>query len=117
MTAQIVSAGDSAPPYAVEASPGFAAWLHEQNLALAVTTYQIGKLFLIGAPAPDRLSVAERTFERCLGVAIARNSLYLAGLNNILPFENVVPRGQQLEKAVTPCMCPRVADGLRVRTR
>jgi hypothetical protein len=40
-TAQIVSAGDSAPPYAVEASPGFAAWLNAQNAALAITTYQI----------------------------------------------------------------------------
>lgn len=93
----IVSVGDSAPPYAVAASPGFAAWLHAQNTALAVTTYQIGKLFLIGAPAPDRISVAERTFRRCLGVAAAGNSLYLAGLNNVLRFENVVPPGQQLE--------------------
>jgi uncharacterized protein (TIGR03032 family) len=96
-TARIVSAGDSAPPYAVAASPGFAAWLHEQNAALAITTYQIGKLFLIGAPAPDRLSVTERTFRRCLGVAVRGDSLYLAGVNNILRFENLVPRGQQLE--------------------
>ena len=56
MTAQIVSTGDSAPPYAVQASPGFAAWLHEQNAALAITTYQIGKLFLIGAPTAYRLT-------------------------------------------------------------
>jgi uncharacterized protein (TIGR03032 family) len=97
MQAQIESAGDSAPPYAVQASPGFAAWLHEQNAALAVTTYQIGKLFLIGAPAPDRLSVTERTFQRCLGVAAEGGSLYLAGVNNILRFENVVPAGQRLE--------------------
>ena len=97
IAAQIVSAGDSAPPYAVAASPGFTAWLHGQNAALAVTTYQIGKLFLIGAPAPDRLSVTERTFRRCLGVAAIGDSLYLAGVNNILRFENVVPTGQRLE--------------------
>jgi uncharacterized protein (TIGR03032 family) len=97
MTAQIVSAGDSAPPYMVETSPGFAAWLHEQKLALAITTYQIGKLFLIGAPAPNRLSVTERTFQRCLGVAAVGRSLYLAGLNSILRFENVVPQDQQFE--------------------
>jgi uncharacterized protein (TIGR03032 family) len=108
MAAQISSAGDSAPPYAVAASPGFAAWLYEQNVALAVTTYQIGKLFLVGAPAPDRLSVAERTFERCLGVAVAGNSLYLAGLNNILRFENVVPPGQNLE-GHDAVYAPRVA--------
>ena len=97
MPAQIVSAGDSAPPYAVQASPGFAALLHEQNAALAITTYQIGKLFLIGAPAPDRLSVTERTFQRCLGIAATGDSLYLAGLNNILRFENAVPTGRDLE--------------------
>lgn len=106
--ARIVSAGDSAPPYAVEASPGFADWLHAQNAALAITTYQIGKLFLIGAPAPGRLSVTERTFQRCLGVAAAGDSLYLAGLNNILRFENVVPRGQRLE-GHDAVYAPRVA--------
>jgi uncharacterized protein (TIGR03032 family) len=45
----------------------------------------------------DRLSVAERTFRRCLGVAAVGNSLYLAGLNNIIRFENVIPPGQRLE--------------------
>jgi uncharacterized protein (TIGR03032 family) len=97
MSAQIVSTGDSSPPYAVRTSPGFIPWLYEQNAALAITTYQIGKLFLIGAPAPDRLSVTERTFQRCLGLATVGDSLYLAGLNNILRFENAVPAGQNLE--------------------
>src|SRR5438309_8997720 len=98
MTAQIVSTGDSTPPYAVEASPGFAEWLHGENAALAVTTYQIGKLFLIGAPTGDRLSVTERTFQRCLGVCATHDGLYLAGMNNIMRFANVVPRGQHFEE-------------------
>lgn len=97
MSTQITSIGDSAPPYAFQASPGFAAWLHDCNMSIAVTTYQIGKLFLIGAPTPDQLSITERTFERCLGVAAVGQSLYLAGLNNILRFDNVVPPGQLLE--------------------
>ena len=97
MNARIVTQGDSAPPYVVQASPGFAAWLHATGSALAVSTYQIGKLFLIGAPEPDRLSVPERTFPRCLGVVSSGTSLYLAGAHNILRFENVVPPGQQLE--------------------
>jgi uncharacterized protein (TIGR03032 family) len=95
--AAITSTGDSSPPYAFEASAGFANWLHARHLALAVTTYQIGKLFLIGAPTAERLSVTERTFERCLGVAASASTLYLAGLNNILRFNNFVPPGKQLE--------------------
>ena len=51
--ARITSSGDSAPPYAVAASPGFAAWLHAENAALAVTTYQIGKLFLRAGKADE----------------------------------------------------------------
>lgn len=108
MPAQIINQGDSAPPYSVQASPGFVAWLHESGGSLAITTYQIGKLFLIGAPAPDRLSVTERTFQRCLGVATVGQSLYLAGLNNILRFENVVPNGQKLE-GHDAVYAPRVA--------
>jgi uncharacterized protein (TIGR03032 family) len=94
---RVINAGDSAPPYVVKASTDFTAWLHAQNTALAITTYQIGKLFLIGAPTPDRLSVTERTFQRCLGVSVVGQSLYLAGVNSILRFENVVPQHEQLE--------------------
>jgi uncharacterized protein (TIGR03032 family) len=97
IAAAIVTAGDSAPPYSVLASPGLTGWLHASGCALAVTTYQIGKLFLIGAPAPDRLSVAERTFERCLGVAVGDGGLVLASRHAITRFQNVVPAGGVLE--------------------
>ena len=84
---QIESAGDSSPPYNLRVSDGFVAWLHECGVSLAVTTYQIGKLFLAGAPTPDRLSVTERTFERCLGVAAHDGAITLAGLNAIYRFQ------------------------------
>ncbi len=95
--AEVISTGDSAPPYSVQASEDFAAFVHAERLALAVSTYQIGKLFLIGAPEPRQLSVTERTFERSLGVALHGASLYLAGLNAIWRFENVIPPGGDLE--------------------
>jgi uncharacterized protein (TIGR03032 family) len=95
--ARIVTAGDSAPPYSIEASPGFSGWLHESGVALAITTYQIGKLFLLGAPDATRLSVTERSFERCLGVAISGASLLLASRHSITRFENVVVPGQALQ--------------------
>jgi uncharacterized protein (TIGR03032 family) len=97
MTAQIISAGDSTPPYSVDTSPGFAEWLHAENAALAISTYQIGKLFLVGASTANKLSVTERTFQRCLGVSIVPQGFFLAGLNNIMRFHNVVPPHQELE--------------------
>ena len=97
MSTQIVSEGAAALPCSVQASPGFTAWLHDTGVALAVTTGQIGKLFLIGAPSHGQLSVAERTFQRCRGVAAVGQSLYLAGLNNLLRLENAVPPGRLLD--------------------
>jgi len=97
MTQTIRSYGDSAPPYAFTASPGFADWLAAQGVSLALTTYQIGKLFLVGATPGQELVVTERTFQRCLGVAVQGGSLYLAGLHELLRFENVVPAGQALD--------------------
>jgi uncharacterized protein (TIGR03032 family) len=94
----IRTGGDSAPPYSVQASPGFAAWLHAAGATLALTTYQIGKVFLIGAEGEAALSVSERTFERCLGIASDGSSGFvLAGLNAIWRFGNVVPPGRELE--------------------
>jgi uncharacterized protein (TIGR03032 family) len=98
MATAIQSTGDSAPPYAFNASPGFVEWLHSENLAIAITTYQIGKLFMVGAASATHLNVTERTFQRCLGIAPFANGFFLAGRNNILRFENVVPRGQALER-------------------
>ncbi len=55
------------PPLEIHGSRQFTAWLAEQRVSLAFTTYQTGKLFLIGLQPNGRLSVFERTFNRCLG--------------------------------------------------
>src|SRR4051812_41755336 len=56
------------PQLEVTASRQFNSWLAEQRLSLAFTTYQAGKLFLIGLQPDGRLSIFERTFNRCLGL-------------------------------------------------
>jgi hypothetical protein len=76
----------------------FAARLHASGAALAVTAYQIGKLFLMGASVADRLSITERTLQACLGVTAAGSGRYFASLNNIIQrVSNVVITGQSLE--------------------
>ena len=46
----------------------FAAWLAGTRASLAFTTYQAGKLFLIGMKPDGRLSIFERSFPRCMGL-------------------------------------------------
>ena len=43
-------------------------WMAEHYISLAFTTYQAGKLFLIGFQPKGRLSIFERTFNRCMGL-------------------------------------------------
>lgn len=56
------------PPLSLEPSRFLADWLRQQRVGLALTTYQIGKLFLIGLKSRDVLSVFERTFDHCMGL-------------------------------------------------
>lgn len=75
----------------------FTSWLAEQQLSLAFTTYQAGKLFLIGLQNDGQLSVFERTFNRCMGMAVSGNSLYMSSLYQIWRFENLLKPGENYQ--------------------
>jgi hypothetical protein len=47
-----------------------------KRLSLAFTTYQAGKLFLIGLNPAARLSIFNRTFSRCMGLWGDGQTLY-----------------------------------------
>ncbi len=72
----------------------FPAWLAEHRISLAFTTYQSGKLFLIGLQPDMRLSVFERTFNRCLGLWADGQTLWMSSLYQLWRFENVLEAGQ-----------------------
>lgn len=81
----------------IDTSRQFTAWLLEHKLSLAFTTYQAGKLFLLGLQPDGKLSVAERTFERCMGLYANGNSLYMSSIYQIWRFENALTAGQYYE--------------------
>jgi uncharacterized protein (TIGR03032 family) len=84
----------SAAALEIVASRELPAWLAEQNASLAFTTYQSGKLFLIGLSEPGRLSVFERTFNRCMGLAASPQTLWMSSLYQLWRFENALAAGQ-----------------------
>lgn len=85
----------AAPPFEISASRQFTSWLAEQRLSLAFTTYQSGKLFLLGLNAEARLSVFERTFERCMGLCASADAqtIWMSSLYQLWRFENALPAG------------------------
>jgi uncharacterized protein (TIGR03032 family) len=84
----------SLPTLEITASRQFTAWLAEQRVSLAFTTYQTGKLFLIGLQSSGELSVFERTFNRAMGLYASPNQLYLSSLYQLWQFENALKLGQ-----------------------
>ncbi len=85
------SAGE--PWLEVSSSAGFSDWLAEHRVSLAFTTYQTSKLFVIGRLADGRLSVVERTFNRCMGLWGDGQTLWMSSQCQIWRFVNVLRPG------------------------
>lgn len=82
--------------FALTSSRNFPEWLAATGSCIAFTTYQAGKLFLLGAKTDGGLSIFERTFARSMGLAVSTDgrTLALATRYQVHRFDNVVPNGQ-----------------------
>ena len=83
--------------FQMTASRGFVGWLISQQVSLAFSTYQTGKLFLVGHNEDGRFTVYDRTFERAMGLAGDGQSIYMASLYQLWRLENVLQPGEILE--------------------
>ena len=82
------------PKLEITTSRQFNSWMAEQGISLGFTSYQAGKLFLIGLrDTAGQLSIEERTVARCMGMVVRDNSLWGSSLYQIWRFENVVLEG------------------------
>jgi uncharacterized protein (TIGR03032 family) len=81
--------------FALTTSRGFTSWLARSGGSLSFTTYQAGKLFLVGLRPDGTLNVHERTFARCMGLAVSDNArtLLLASHYQLYRFDSDLPRG------------------------
>ncbi len=84
-----------APMLEISTSRQMLSWLVEQKISIALTTYQVGKLYFIGLKPDNGLSVFERSFNRCMGLCSTPNGLYMSSLYQVWRFENVFEAGQQ----------------------
>jgi len=82
------------PALEISGSRQFNAWLAEQNASLLFTTYQVGKLFFIGMKPDGRLSIFERTFNRCMGLHATADTFHMSTLYQLWRFDNALTPGQ-----------------------
>ncbi|HEV2866505.1 MAG TPA: TIGR03032 family protein [Allosphingosinicella sp.] len=97
--------------FALTSSRHFSAWLRDAGISLAFTTYQAGKLFLIGVGAEGRLSIFERTFPRCMGLGVTADGRSFAHATEfqIQRFDNVLPAGQADVKGYDAVYAPHAS--------
>lgn len=96
------------PQLEVTCSRQFPEWMAEQRVSLAFTTYQTGKLFMIGLQPNGRLSIFERTFNRCMGLYGDGRTLWMSTLYQLWRLENVVESGQVVNDGYDCLYVPQV---------
>jgi uncharacterized protein (TIGR03032 family) len=82
------------PALEVYASRHFIDWLVEQQISLALTTYQSSRLMLLGVNPEGRISGYERIFDRAMGLFVTSERLYLSSKYQIWQLDNVLDSGQ-----------------------
>ncbi len=99
---------DATPQLEITCSRQFPEWMAEQRVSLAFTTYQTGKLFMIGLQPGGRLSIFERTFNRCMGLYGDGQTLWMSTLYQLWRLENVVESGQVVNHGYDRLYVPQV---------
>ena len=75
-------------------SRSFSDWLGEQNCSIGLTTYQAGRLFLLGRKPDGGVRAHERMLEQCQGLWTDGQTLWTSGMHALWRFENEMPPGQ-----------------------
>jgi uncharacterized protein (TIGR03032 family) len=85
--------------FTVTTSRNFAQWLSDRRVSLAISTYQVGKLFLVGIGGDGNVAAFERTFDRVMGIGAFRDrrSFLLATRAQLIRFDEVLPKSKAYE--------------------
>lgn len=91
-------------------SRGLAGWLAGRGVSLAISSYQSGRVYLVGSDAAGRVSFFERIFERAMGIVGNAQRIYLGSLYQLWRFENVLRANEVIHGQFDKCYVPRNAQ-------
>lgn len=91
-------------------SRGLAGWLASNRISLAISSYQTGRVYLVGSDKQGRVSFFERIFERAMGIVGNAQRIYLGGLYQLWRFENVLRANEIIHGQFDKCYVPRNAQ-------
>ena len=95
VSAQSQAGGSAEPWLKVIGSRHLMDWMAAEQISLAFTTYQVGKLLLLGQKSRHELAVFERSFERCMGLCASDDAqtLWMSSRSQLWRFENMPADG------------------------
>ena len=76
----------------ISCSRGLPGWLLRNRVSLAFTSYQTGRLYLVGIDDKKRISFHERYLARAMGLWVDPQRLVVSTLFQVWRFENVIPQ-------------------------
>lgn len=86
---------DQKPPsFELLTSRNFQSWLISQQASITFSTYQVGKVFMIGSNPDGKIHLTERTFPRCMGLGGDTQTLWMSSRYQVWRFENSLLPGQ-----------------------
>ncbi|MEQ8786973.1 MAG: TIGR03032 family protein [Pirellulaceae bacterium] len=95
------------PGFQIVTSLGFVDWLAGQRISLALTTYHVGGLILLGRKPAGELSIWAAAFDRSMGCATDGRTMWLATERMLWRMENSLADGQP-EDGFDRVLTPRV---------
>ncbi len=78
------------PPVQISCSRNFPDWLRRHDVSLAFTSYQTGRLYLVGVNGQGQTAFHERFLARAMGLWADPQRLVVSTLFQVWRFENVL---------------------------
>lgn len=97
----------AAPEQLLYGSPTLADWLAAQRVSIAFTTYQAGRLFMIGRKPDGTMRAHERLIDHCQGLWTDGNILWTSSKTVLWRFRNDLPADMVLDGGADRRFVPR----------
>lgn len=91
---EIANSTNDEPWIQVTCDGQFTSWLAAHEMSLACTTYQTGKLLMLGRKSDGGLAVFERNFERAMGLWADGQRLWMSTKYQLWRMENMLRPGE-----------------------
>ena len=90
-------------------SRGLRKWLADNRTSFAVSSYQSGRLILVGAMNDGTVSIHQQRYDRVMGLCWDSGRLYIAARQFVWRLEDISKASQQPETAFDVVLMPRDA--------